>query len=91
VNGPPESPVTPRRPIWTALLALLAEIVDPDRDGPLRPSWSQLATFALYVGCAVVYIAIGVWKVDFLLSLWVSIAYLLVTAWLIPAGLRRLL
>ncbi len=45
----------------------------------------------LYVACAVLYIAIGTWRFDFLLSFWVACAYLLITAWLVPAGVRWLL
>jgi hypothetical protein len=38
-----------------------------------------------------VYIAIGVTTFDFLLSFWVAVAYLLITAWLIPTLARRVL
>jgi hypothetical protein len=43
-----------------------------------------------YCLAAAVYIAIGVAFVDFLLSFWVGVAYLLVAAWLVPALIRRL-
>lgn len=54
------------------------------------PSKRQLAVAAWYALAGAVYIAIGVWFTDFLLSFFVALAYLLVAAWLIPAGLRRL-
>jgi len=47
-------------------------------------------TLVIYAIAAVVYIAIGVFFVDFMFSLVVAIAYLLVAVWLVPAGLRRL-
>ena len=55
-----------------------------------RPTHDELRTFALYMACAAVYVAIGVYFVDFLLSFVTAAAYLLVTAWLIPAAIRRL-
>jgi hypothetical protein len=54
------------------------------------PSRPQLAVALGYVGAAVVYIAIGVWFTDFLLSYFVGLAYLLLAVWLVPAGVRRL-
>jgi hypothetical protein len=38
---------------------------------------------------AAVYVAIGVAVTDFLLSFWVGVAYLLLTAWAVPALVRR--
>ena len=61
------------------------------RLAPERPTRRDLATLALYVICAVAYIAIGVAVTDFLLSFWVAAVYLVVTAWPVPAILRRLL
>jgi hypothetical protein len=60
--------------------------------GVLRdpPSKQQLAVFAGYMIAAAVYIAIGVYYTDFLLSVFVGTAYLLLVAWLVPAGVRRL-
>jgi hypothetical protein len=55
------------------------------------PSKRQLAVAAGYVVASAVYVAIGVWFTDFLLSFWVGLAYLLLVAWLLPAGVRRLL
>jgi hypothetical protein len=50
----------------------------------------QLREFLIYVAAAAVYIGIGLYNVDFLLSWPVAAAYLFVTAWLVPAGIRRL-
>jgi hypothetical protein len=55
------------------------------------PSKRQLAVFAGYVIAAAVYVTIGVFYTDFLLSVFVGIAYLLLVAWLVPAGVRRIL
>jgi hypothetical protein len=54
------------------------------------PSKRQLAVFAGYVIAAAVYVTVGVFYTDFLLSVFVGIAYLLLMAWLVPAGVRRL-
>jgi hypothetical protein len=42
------------------------------------------------VGVASVYIVIGLVNVDFLLSFWVALGYVVVAAWLVPATIRRL-
>jgi hypothetical protein len=55
-----------------------------------RPSRSDLRVLAGYCLAAAVYIAIGVTYVDFLLSVVVGMAYLVVAAWLIPTVVRRL-
>jgi hypothetical protein len=47
-------------------------------------------TLVVWGTAAVVYIAIGVFFTDFMLSLVIAIGYLLLATWLIPAGLRRL-
>ena len=52
---------------------------------------ADLRVFAGYCLAAAVYIAIGVAWVDFLLSFWVGLAYLIVTAWAVPTLVRRLL
>jgi hypothetical protein len=54
------------------------------------PSQSNLLVFAGYCLAAAVYVAIGVTYVDFLLSVVVGMAYLLVVAWLVPTVVRRL-
>ena len=55
------------------------------------PSERQLAVFVGYVIAAAVYVTVGVFYTDFLLSVFVGIAYLLLVAWLVPAGVRRIL
>jgi hypothetical protein len=54
------------------------------------PSKRQLAVFAGYVLASVLYVTIGVFFTDFLLSVFVGTAYLLLVAWLVPVGVRRL-
>jgi hypothetical protein len=54
------------------------------------PSKRQLMVAAGYAAAGVVYIVIGIWYTDFLFSFFVALAYLLVVAWLVPAGVRRL-
>ena len=54
------------------------------------PSGSDLLVFAGYCLAAVVYVAIGVIYADFLLSVVVGMAYLVLAAWLFPAAVRRL-
>jgi hypothetical protein len=55
-----------------------------------RPSRRQLAVAAGYVVAAAIYVTVGVFYTDFLLSVFVGTAYLLLVAWLVPAGVRRL-
>jgi hypothetical protein len=57
---------------------------------PDLPGRHDLVVFAGYCLAAGIYIAIGVAWVDFLFSFWVGLAYLLVTAWLVPTAVRRL-
>jgi hypothetical protein len=54
------------------------------------PTRRDLAVFGGYLLAAGVYIGIGLYTVDFLLSFWVAAAYVLVAAWLVPALARRL-
>jgi hypothetical protein len=54
------------------------------------PSRSDLYVFAGYCLAAAVYIAIGVAYNDFLLSVVVGMAYIVVAAWLVPRAIRRL-
>jgi hypothetical protein len=56
----------------------------------LRSLASRSATLLTYLGAAVVYVTVGVFVTDFLLSVFVAAAYLLVTTWLVPAAVRRL-
>jgi hypothetical protein len=84
-----EQAVEPK-PLRRGLGGVLYELIDPNLDGPLRPSLRELAAFGVYLAAGALYVAIGLTTIDFLLSFWVALAYLLVTAWLIPAGVRRL-
>lgn len=54
------------------------------------PTKRQLMVAAGYAAASAVYIAIGVFYTDFLLSFWVALVYLMVVAWLLPAGIRRI-
>ena len=54
------------------------------------PRRADLRVFAGYCLAAAVYVAIGVAMTDFLLSVWVGFAYVLVVAWLVPATVRKL-
>ncbi|HZQ65694.1 MAG TPA: hypothetical protein VFA66_10755 [Gaiellaceae bacterium] len=56
----------------------------------LLPTRRQLAVFGGYLAAAAVYVGIGVYEVDFLLSYWVAVAYVLVTVWIVPSVVRRL-
>jgi hypothetical protein len=56
-----------------------------------RPDRRDLIVFGSYCLAAALYIAIGVAYVDFLLSFWVGLGYLLIVAWLLPMTVRRLL
>jgi hypothetical protein len=56
-----------------------------------RPSRRQLAVFGGYAAAAAVYVVIGVFFTDFLLSVLVAFGYLLLVAWLVPTAVRRLL
>jgi hypothetical protein len=54
-----------------------------------RPSRRDLNVFGGYCIASAIYIAIGVAWIDFLLSFWVALGYLLLTAWLLPTLVRR--
>jgi hypothetical protein len=56
---------------------------------PELPDRDDLLVFGGYCLAAAVYIAIGVAYIDFLLSFWVGLGYLLLVAWLVPAAVRR--
>jgi hypothetical protein len=60
------------------------------RDGE-APSRSRRVVALGYAASSALYIAIGVVFPDFMLSVLVAVAYLLVVAWLVPAGVRRFL
>ena len=61
------------------------------RAAELAPTRRDLVVFGGYCLAAAIYIAIGVAYVDFLLSFWVGVAYVLVTAWVVPATIRKFL
>jgi hypothetical protein len=44
----------------------------------------------IYLSAAVVYIVVGVFFVDFMLSVVIAAVYLVVAAWLVPAAIRKL-
>jgi hypothetical protein len=50
--------------------------------GPLQ----ELGVWGL---ATVIYIVVGVFFVDFMLSVFVAMVYLLVATWLVPAAIRR--
>jgi hypothetical protein len=54
------------------------------------PDRRDVRVFGGYCLAAAVYIAIGVTWVDFLLSFWVGLAYLVVVAWAVPTFVRWL-
>ena len=47
-------------------------------------------TLAVYLIAAAVYLGIGLYNTNFLLSWPVAAVYLLVAAWLVPAAVKRL-
>ena len=57
----------------------------------LMPRRADLRVLVGYTAAAAVYVLIGVLVTDFLLSVFVGIAYLLIVAWLVPAAVRRML
>jgi hypothetical protein len=60
-------------------------------DASFRPPTRREFRGALpYGAAAVLYVLIAVLNVDFMLSVLVAVAYLLVVIWLVPLGLRRL-
>ena len=56
-----------------------------------RPDRRQLITLLGYAGAAAIYITIGVITTDFLLSVFVATAFLLLTVWLVPLLVRRII
>jgi hypothetical protein len=60
------------------------------RSAELVPTRRDLLVFGGYCLAAAIYVAIGVAFVDFLLSFWVGVAYLVIVAWLLPTLVRRL-
>jgi hypothetical protein len=58
---------------------------------PARLDRDGLEALLIWGAAAAVYIAIGVFFTDFMLSLFVAIGYLLIAVWLVPALVRRVL
>jgi hypothetical protein len=56
----------------------------------LRPPERRLTTLLVYLSAAVVYIVVGVFFVDFMLSVVIAVVYLFVAGWLVPSAIRRL-
>jgi len=54
------------------------------------PNRRERRVFGGYLLAAAVYIVIGVSVIDFLLSFWVAVAYIVFTAWAVPTTVRRL-
>jgi hypothetical protein len=54
------------------------------------PSLRDARVFAGYCVASAIYIAIGITWVDFLLSFWVAVAYVVIAAWAVPTLVRRL-
>ena len=54
-----------------------------------RPDRRQLVTLLGYAGAAAIYVTIGVITTDFLLSVFVAAAFLLIAVWLVPLIVRR--
>jgi hypothetical protein len=50
----------------------------------------SLRTVLIYLSAAAVYIVVGVFFVDFMLSVIVAAGYLFIAAWLVPEALQRL-
>jgi len=51
----------------------------------------RLRTVGIYGIAAAIYITIGVFFTDFMLSVVVAMGYLLLAVWIVPATIRRLL
>jgi hypothetical protein len=45
--------------------------------------------FVVWALATVIYVVVGVFFVDFMLSVFVAMGYLLVATWLVPAAIRR--
>jgi hypothetical protein len=55
-----------------------------------RPDRRQFVTLLAYGGAAAIYITIGVMTTDFLLSVFVAAAFLLLVVWVVPTIVRRI-
>jgi hypothetical protein len=56
----------------------------------LRHPERRLRTLLVYLSAGLVYIVVGVFFVDFMLSVVIAVVYLFVAAWLVPSAIRRL-
>jgi hypothetical protein len=54
------------------------------------PTRSEVGPLLLYLAAGGLYVLIGVWQTDFLLSWYVAAGYLAVVVWLVPLLVRRL-
>ena len=54
------------------------------------PTKAQLAGCVPYLVAGALYLAVGVFFTDFMLSVFVAIGYLLIVVWLLPLAARRL-
>ena len=70
---------------------LLHRALAGDEDGPRRPTRRDLVVFSGWVAASALYVAIGLYEVDFLLSFWTACVYVLLVVWLVPLAVRRLL
>ena len=86
--------------IWTAVRRdrriggprdVLHRAIAGDEDGPRRPTRRDLVVFSGWVAASALYVAIGLYEVDFLLSFWTACVYVLLVVWLVPLAVRRLL
>ena len=64
---------------------------DPRETEFRLPTRQELRGFLPYVAAGVLYVAIALIEVDFMFSVLVAIAYLLVVVWLLPLAVRRFL
>ena len=53
------------------------------------PRRTDLPSLLLYLGAGAVYVTVGVFETDVLLSIVVAVGYLLLVAWLVPSAVRR--
>ena len=64
---------------------------DPHETAFRLPTRQELRSFLPYVAAGVLYVAIALVEVDFMFSVVVAIAYLLLVVWLLPLAVRRFL
>jgi hypothetical protein len=64
--------------------------VDPEDARFRLPTRQELRGAVPYFAAGALYVLIAVFAVDFMLSVFVAMAYLLVVVWLVPLAIRRL-